>query len=696
MFTGFLTNLVKKNTLASLFALIGAVIISYIVYSPRLPLNFDIAVGELATQTIRSPQYIEFQTPEDIEKTTKLRNARKQLINPIYSIDSSVQKQINEDIITFFTALRSYDTTVFLNQYDFLTENQLNQLFVLTQIELDEIELSVIETVSIILQDGIKDINYNSIDLKVEEINFEHYSEDLIKIMALICRQFLQPNLYIDDQRTEEIIDQQINAIQPFVTTFKSGQVIVSQGDRYTKFHIDVLKALKLYGSKTNTINFIGILIICLLSFVLFERFLYYFYRRLHSRVSTYILVYTLLLFVTLISLGLYSVPNLKFVDTLHFLIPVPAMIILLCLLLTPNIAMISGTICAILIAIMYQNDIYILLFLFFSSCTTTFSCYKIYKRSDLVKSGNVIGMVNILVIVSIGILTDIASPTWYLYNGIIGFTNGFLCAMISFALLPYFEGLFKITTSLGLLETANLNHPLLKKLMLNAPGTYQHSLMVANLSEAAAEAIGADVILTRIGAYFHDIGKMKRPIFFSENQFSAGNPHENLTPRMSKIIISAHPKDGVEMAQKHKLPQILQDFMLEHHGTSLVSFFYDVAKQYEDDDATPSLKDDFRYPGPKPSTKESGILMLADATEAAIRSIDKPTLPKIENLIEKVFILKITDNQLNQSGLSLNDVQLIKSTFLAIFKSIYHSRLDYEEELNKIIDQTKSKFNDE
>ena len=204
--------------------------------------------------------------------------------------------------------------------------------------------------------------------------------------MALICRQFLQPNLYIDDQRTEEIIDQQINAIQPFVTTFKSGQVIVSQGDRYTKFHIDVLKALKLYGSKTNTINFIGILIICLLSFVLFERFLYYFYRRLHSRVSTYILVYTLLLFVTLISLGLYSVPNLKFVDTLHFLIPVPAMIILLCLLLTPNIAMISGTICAILIAIMYQNDIYILLFLFFSSCTTTFSCYKIYKRSDLVK----------------------------------------------------------------------------------------------------------------------------------------------------------------------------------------------------------------------------------------------------------------------------------------------------------------------
>ncbi|MEK9726822.1 MAG: HD domain-containing protein, partial [Candidatus Margulisiibacteriota bacterium] len=175
--------------------------------------------------------------------------------------------------------------------------------------------------------------------------------------------------------------------------------------------------------------------------------------------------------------------------------------------------------------------------------------------------------------------------------------------------------------------------------------------------------------------------------------QFSSSNPHQNLSPRMSKIIISAHGKDGVEMAQKYKLPEILQDIMMEHHGTSLVSFFYDVAKQDEEE---PSLEEDFRYPGPKPQTKESGIIMLADTTEAAIRSIDKPTLTKIENLIEKVFITKITDHQLNESGLSLNDIQLIKSTFLSIFKSIFHSRLDYEEELNKIIDQTKSKFNEE
>ncbi len=675
-------------------AILGALLISYIIYTPRMPLNLDITIGEPALQTIRSPQYIEFQTQEDIDKTDQLKNARRELINPIYSIDTSIQKQIIEEVIVFFTALRM--NTSNQQTLDFLSLQSQATLQSLSDSELSDLESSIMDSISIILQDGIKDINYSAIDEKITELNDELFPTPQIKLIASICKQFLRPNLFIDEQRTKEIIEQQLSVIQPFVTSLKTGQVIVSKGDRYTKFHVDVLKALKLYGSKTSAINFIGIFIICSLLFILFERFLFYFYRKLHHQVSTYFLAYTLTLSVTLIALALYSIPNLKFIDTLHFLIPLPAMIILLCLLLTPNIAMISGTISSILIAIMYQNNIYILLFLFFASCTTTYSCHKIFKRSDLVISGNAIGIVNILVIFSIGILTDIVSPTWYLYNGIMGFANGFLCAMLSFAFLPYFEGAFKITTSLGLLETANLNHPLLKKLMLNAPGTYQHSLMVANLSEAAAEAIGADVILARIGAYFHDIGKMKRPIFFSENQFSTGNPHESLSPRMSKIIISAHAKDGVEMAQKYKLPKILQDFMMEHHGTSLVSFFYDIAKQTQEDESHESLKEDFRYPGPKPATKESGILMLADATEAAVRSIDKPTLPKIENLVEKVFISKITDDQLDRSGLSLNDIQLIKSTFLSIFKSIYHSRLDYEEELNKIIDQTKSRYNEE
>lgn len=690
-----LSGLKNKNITQVIFSLIGAVIVSFIVYSPRLPLNLNISVKDTATQTIRSPQYIEFQTKDDIEKTNQLRNTRRRLIKPIYAIDTTVQKKITEKITSFFTAFKTLPSREFFDEQSFITYQQQQTLSSLSQSDLIQLESVVLENLSSILQSGIKEVNKASIRSKIAKFSSSSLTSEEIIVVQEIIEAYIEPNLKIDDDQTKKIINQQMSAIQPFVTSFKSGQVVIFEGEVFTDFHIDALKALKLYGSNTNTINYIGILIVTVLLFILFERFIYFFYRKLHSQTSTYLLAYTLLLLTLCISLGIYSLPEIKYIGTLQFLIPLPVMIILLCVLLTPNIAMISGTICSVLISIMHQNNIYILLFLFFATCTTTFSCYKVYKRSDLVIAGNIIGVINMAVIIAIGTMNDITDPIWFLYNSIIGFSNGFLCAMLSFAFLPYFESAFRITTSLGLLESSNLNHPLLKKLLLNAPGTYQHSLMVANLSEAAAEAIGADVILSRIGAYFHDIGKMKRPIFFSENQFGSTNPHDNLSPRMSKIIISAHAKDGVEMAQKYKLPIILQNIMMEHHGTSLVSFFYDVAKQDESEESDASLMEDFRYPGPKPQSKESGIIMLADTTEAAIRSIDKPTLTKIENLIEKVFVMKITDHQLNESGLSLNDIEQIKITFISIFKSIYHSRLDYAEELSKIVAQTKSKFHD-
>ncbi|MEK9726821.1 MAG: hypothetical protein VW397_01810, partial [Candidatus Margulisiibacteriota bacterium] len=476
-------------------------LISYTVYSPRFPLQLDVSQGDIANQTIRSPQYIEFQTKEDMDKTTQLKITRRKLINPIYSIDSSIQKDINTNVINFFTDLRARDA---INKnFSFLSKQDQAQLLNLSQTELIELESQILKTISIILQTGIKELNRSAINKKVITINNQFYNAFYSPIIFKICIEFLRPNLIIDEQRTQELIEKQMAAIQPFSTSFKSGQIIISKGEILNDFHIDALKALNLYGSKNTTINFLGIFIITALLFVLFERFLYFFYRKLHAQKSTYILTFTLLLLTLVIALVIYSLPPIKYIDTLYFLIPLPVMIILLCIFLTPNIAMLSGTICAILISIMYQNDLYILLFLFFSTCTTTFSCYKIYKRSDLVIAGNIIGLINVLIIVAIGILSDINSPVWYLYNSIIGFSNGFICSMLSFAFLPYFESLFRITTSLGLLETANLNHPLLKKLLLNAPGTYQHSLMVANLSEAAAEAIGADVILSRIGAYF-------------------------------------------------------------------------------------------------------------------------------------------------------------------------------------------------
>ena len=256
---------------------------------------------------------------------------------------------------------------------------------------------------------------------------------------------------------------------------------------------------------------------------------------------------------------------------------------------------------------------------------------------------------------------------------------------MLCMAFLPYFEQLFKITTQQTLLELSNLNHPLLKKLMLRALGTYQHSLMVANLAEAAAEEISANPILCRVGAYYHDIGKIKRRAFFSENQFTDENPHENIAPKMSQIIIANHIKDGIELAIRYKLPPAIKNIIEQHHGTSVISFFYEKAVLAKDQNDSDPLKDDFRYPGPKPNFKESGILMLADSVEAAVRSLIKPNLTKIENLLDTIFNDKIKDKQLSECPLTLSEIEVIKATFLTVFKGIYHNRVNYQEELEAL-----------
>jgi cyclic-di-AMP phosphodiesterase PgpH len=290
------------------------------------------------------------------------------------------------------------------------------------------------------------------------------------------------------------------------------------------------------------------------------------------------------------------------------------------------------------------------------------------------------------------GLLKEISNPWWFVVNMSTGLVTGILSAMTVLAIIPYLEALFKITTPQTLLELANLNHPLLKRLMMSAPGTYQHSLMVANLAEAAAESIHANPVLCRVGAYYHDIGKIKRPHFFTENQFSGKNPHTSLTPRMSKMIIIAHIRDGLELAQKYKLPGIIKDFIAEHHGTTLASFFYEKALQSGDISDPESEKQNFRYPGPKPHMKESGIVMFADSVEAAVRSMENPTLPKIESIIEKIFHDKIEDHQMDDCPLSLREIDTIKATFLRVFHGIYHTRLNYQEEIDAIIQQTKTK----
>ena len=375
----------------------------------------------------------------------------------------------------------------------------------------------------------------------------------------------------------------------------------------------------------------------------------------------------------------------------LLFLIPIPMSTIILGLLLTSNLSILIGTVTSIIIALLYSNKLDVFLFLFLSNCIATFATHRKYLRSDLIHSGYIIGVFNIGFIIAIGLLRDIHGLSWYGLNSLLGMANGILSVMIALAILPYLETLFQITTSQTLLELTNQNHPLLKQLMTVAPGTYQHSIMVANLAEAAANKIKANPVICRVSSYFHDIGKLKRPGFFIENQVGT-NPHEKLSPHISAMIISAHVKDGLDMAKSHKLPKVVSDIIGQHHGTSLVSFFYAQACIEEKKNNSITDINAFRYTGPKPRFKEAGIVMLADSVEAGVRSIEKPTVTKIDTLITKIISDKLQDSQLEDCPLSLKEIGQIKKAFIDVYRGIYHTRLDYVKEIESILNQTKSK----
>ena len=257
------------------------------------------------------------------------------------------------------------------------------------------------------------------------------------------------------------------------------------------------------------------------------------------------------------------------------------------------------------------------------------------------------------------------------------------LSGILAIGLLPLFESSFDVLTTVKLLELSNPNNPLLKKLLMEAPGTYHHSMLVANLAELATEEVGANPVLARIGAYYHDIGKTKRPVFFKENQMTKDNPHDKISPKLSASIIISHVKDGLEYAKEYGLPQAIQDIIEQHHGNTLVKYFY-ITMKNNSENPDDVKEEDFRYPGRTPRGKEAGIIMLADSVEAAVRSINEPTKDKIETMVNNIFKDKLDSGQFDNCELTFKDLNKIKQCFLKTLNGIYHQRIEYPKENKK------------
>jgi putative nucleotidyltransferase with HDIG domain len=269
---------------------------------------------------------------------------------------------------------------------------------------------------------------------------------------------------------------------------------------------------------------------------------------------------------------------------------------------------------------------------------------------------------------------------------------DGIFAAVLAMGSIPLLEGPFGLITAMKLIELSNPNQPLLRKLQVEAPGTYYHSIMVGNLAEAGTEAVGGNSLLARVGAYYHDIGKTKRPYFFVDNQFGAENPHDKLAPGLSALIISSHVRDGIELAREHRVPEAIVNFIREHHGTMLISFFYQKALQADTGDGV--VEADFRYDGPKPQSKETAIVMLADASEATTRTLKHPTPQAIEQVVRKIIKDRLSDGQLDESNLTLKELDVVAKTFTRVLTGAFHQRIEYPEQVLKEMERSKKRGN--
>ena len=546
-------------------------------------------------------------------------------------------------------------------------------------------------TLTSVLNQGITESEYENNDIdKIILRNIPATTpRNQSTVVVSLLKEIITPNLVVDDLATEIARKNAQNAVKPYEVVFHKGDKIVFEGEPVTKLKQDALREAGYNVLEVNYFGIVGVfLIVCFATFVFmqYEKIFEKVFYELHHLTITGFLALVIAAIAVMMPTG--ASPNI---------LPLPAFIIILSIFTNARIAFFAATLLlGILIIGLHYSIEFVATFLMLNTfCMLAISRLKFSRRFDLILTGLKISLAGAFIVAVIYFLEKFLidlDNAFILRDVFLIALNGFLSGVIALGTLPILESSFGIITPYGLAELADHNQPLLKRLQFEAPGTYHHSLMVSNLAEAAAEAIGANPILARVGSFYHDIGKLKRPLFFVENQsyFGIENPHTKLNPRLSKMVITAHPKDGVELAKEYHLPPVVSNFILQHHGEGLASYFYNKAIAEE---GSENVKEEqFRYTGPKPNMKETAILMIADAVESAVRALKTPTNEEIEEIISKIIKDRLDDGQLSDAPLTLKDLKIISTTFNRILRGMQHQRIKYHQDMVKEFDDKTGK----
>ena len=642
--------------------------------------KYDLKVGDIPKSDIKAHREIIDESATEARKKEAEEKVDKQ-----YSLRTDVQKQSEEKIKGFFSSVEKVlaqdkpeeEKAKLIPRAPFkITDAQANKIASMNEQSTKKLESVCIDGLNKAYEAPIEDGNEQDLkEAKKEYTDFISSSDlsDSEKAIALNFVNVVEPNFFYDKEKTDELIKETLKQVPPVM--IKKNQIVVSEGEPVTAHQLELLGTLGLLSDSASALYiYIALGVLVIIVMYLQYGYINKYYPDINKEFSKIVMISILNVFPVILArlFGMMS----------NYIIPLACMPMLITLLLNYKISLVFSMLNVILIggAVGFNPNIIILAILNVVLGGTLLR--KMQQRNDILYSSITVAVLSSILTFSVGTLTtnnfmEILADSTFAAAGAI------LSGILTIGVLPFFESTFDIVTNAKLLELSNPNNPLLKKLLMEAPGTYHHSILVANLAELAAEQVGGNPLLARIGAYYHDVGKTKRPYFFRENQFGKKNPHDRLKPEVSSKIIISHVKDGSELAKEYNLPKTIHDFIVTHHGETLVKYFYLTVKN-NSENPEEVKEEDFKYPGPKPMSKEQGIVMLADSTEAAVRSINEPTEEKIEKMVNNIIDDKLASGQLDNCDLTLRDISKIKKCFLKALNGIHHERIEYPDDNKK------------
>ncbi|MCY0879137.1 MAG: HDIG domain-containing protein [Firmicutes bacterium] len=650
----------------------------------------NLAAGDLAPRTIVAPYGV-----IDFAKTAQARKEAMDAVSPVYTTNPSIltqQKQKAMNDYAYILAL-SEDTAAPLAEREAALQAAIpiglpdaiwGTVLTLDPTTLAQLQQDTLVTLSSVMGNN-NEIRDNPVGIQeargfVDKLTRQETTSPALRLfLTSLTQSLVVPNAFLNQAATNA---QRAAAAArvPLVKILK-GEVVVQQGQVVTPADIEMLRQMGLLDQGLDLGPVLGSMIFVTSVMVLVGGYFWFLRRQLLNSRRIVAMTGLVLVVATALADLLSGVPGLSY-------LVVPTAAIIITALVDAGLGVVMAGVLSLAVAVLTSADLSVALVSFFGGVAGVFGTSRLSQRYDILRAGLLVGVVNLLALLGQDVMEGaslLQAQVWqYLVWALV---DGLFASILAMGSIPLLEGPLGVVTAMKLIELSNPNQPLLRKLLVEAPGTYHHSIMVGNLAEAATEAVGGNSLLARVGAYYHDIGKSKRPYFFVDNQFGAENPHDRLAPTLSALIIASHVRDGVELARQYHVPEPIVNFIREHHGTSLIRYFYQ--KAVDQDTGEGVDERDFRYDGPRPQSKETAIVMLADASEATVRTLKNPSPPVIEEVVRRLIKERLEDGQLDESNLTLKELDVIARTFTRVLTGVFHQRIEYPDRVIKEMERS-------